>query len=319
MIRIALDAMGGDYAPQETVKGAVEACREIPLEVILVGEPSIVNKEMEIFPDNNLPISVVSASEVIRMDEPPTFAVSKKRDSSIAVAAELIKNLEADALVTAGNTGAAMVASLIKLGRIKGIIRPALAVVIPTSNGGAVLIDAGANIDCQPKHLVQFASMGNLYAQKVLKIDRPKVGLLSNGEEEGKGNELTIKTYQLLKEVDINFCGNVEGRDILKGRFDVVVCDGFVGNALLKFGEEVVNQIFSLLSPYLKRFKKKFDYQEYGGAILLGANGVVVIAHGNSNAQAIKNAIKMANDLVKSKVTDYIRQIAHVGVGFIRP
>ncbi|MFO7318720.1 MAG: phosphate acyltransferase PlsX [Limnochordia bacterium] len=309
--RIAVDAMGGDHAPEAIVGGAVLAARELPVEILLVGEESRLKPlaEASQAPAN---VSVVHASEVIAMDAHPVEAVRRQRDSSIVVAARLVKAGEADALVSAGSTGAAMACTFLEWGRIKGIDRPAISAVLPTLDGACIMLDVGAQVDCHPRNLAQFAVMGSLYAQLVLGIERPRVGLLNNGEEEGKGCELVREAYPLLAGMDdLNFIGNVEGRDILAGKADVVVCDGFVGNVVLKFAEGMGAVIFDLLReavsrstrtrlgglllrPALKELWRKMDYTEYGGAPLLGVQGVCIISHGSSNEKAVKNAIRVA-------------------------
>ncbi len=309
-MRIAVDAMGGDRAPGEIIRGAKEAARSGIAEVILVGREDVIMNELRRYPPVR-GVSVVHAEEVIEMEEQPASALRKKTDSSISVATRLVKEGIADALVSAGNTGAQMAAALLGLGRISGVQRPAIGAVIPTFKSGKLLLDAGANVDCKPHNLLQFAKMGSFYAQKIMEIPCPKVGLLNIGTEACKGNEVTLETYELLKESKLNFVGNVEARDIFQGEIDVIVCDGFVGNAVLKFGEGMVSTLFQLLdnetksswrlklgaalvAPALKKIKRTMDYAEYGGAPLLGVQGVSIISHGSSDARAIKNAVKLA-------------------------
>lgn len=331
-MRIAVDAMGGDYAPEEIVRGAVMAASELNVEIALVGDQKQLEQELHKYDLNNSIISIVPASQVIAMDEHPAAAVRKKSDSSIMVATDLVKKGEAQAVVSAGNTGAAMAAAKLRLRSIPGIERPAIATVIPTEQDKCLLLDVGANADCKPKHLLHFALMGSIYVEKIWGIDKPKVGLLNIGEEETKGNELSIATYELLKHSNLNFIGNVEGRDITRGEVDVIVCDGFVGNVVLKFGEGLASSIFQLIKgeikknwiaklgvvflvPIFKALKKKMDYTEYGGAPLLGVNGVAIISHGSSKDKAIKNAIRVAKEVVEGQVVDNICQgVAKLGV-----
>ena len=328
-MRIALDVMGGDKAPQVTVKGAVQAAREADSlgieEIILVGDSQAIKKELSSLGASNLPLSIKPAREVIAPDEAAASAVKQKKDSSIVVATNLVKEGKADALVSAGHTGAVMASCLINLKRLKGISRPAIATLVPNIKGATVLLDAGANVDCKPKHLVQFALMGSVYAHYILGIEKPKVGLLSIGEEKSKGNELTFETYRLLENSQLNFVGNAEGKDIANGAVDVVVCDGFVGNVLLKFGESFAKMIMAELKEELSRnfllklgafisrpafvsLKRRLDYSEYGGAPLLGTNGVCIISHGKSSSKAIKNALRVASEFVRHKVNQHIEE-----------
>jgi glycerol-3-phosphate acyltransferase PlsX len=324
VIRIAVDAMGGDFAPQEIVKGAVLASRELPAQIILVGDPQRLNLELKKYKEQGK-LPVVAASEVIAMDESPAQAVKTKKDASINVAVSLVKQGKAEAIVSAGNTGAIMAASLFKLGRIPGIERPAIATEFPLPAGKVLLLDMGANTDCKPKHLQQFAIMGSLYAKHTMHIDDPRVGLLNIGEEKEKGNELTRESWPLLKKLPINFIGNVESKEILQGKADVIVCDGFVGNLILKFGESLGVSVFQMLKselskgilnkiglafllPALLKLRKKVTYDEYGGAPLLGINGIVFKAHGRSKAPAIKNAIRETADAVKGDVAAKLRE-----------
>ena len=321
--RIAVDAMGGDHAPHAIVGGAILAARELAADIILVGRQEQIEPLLETYsaPPN---VSIVPASEVIAMGAHPVEAVRKQQDSSIVVAARMVKTGAADALVSAGSTGAAMACSLLEWGRIKGIDRPAISAILPTLDGACIMLDVGAQVDCHPKNLAQFALMGSLYAQIVLGIERPRVGLLNNGEEEGKGCELVREAYPLLRQSsDLNFVGNVEGRDILAGKADVVVCDGFIGNVVLKFAEGMGAVIFDLLReaigrsarsklggfmlrPALKELWRKMDYTEYGGAPLLGVRGVCIISHGSSNEKAVKNAIRVAHESVAGNIVGAI-------------
>lgn len=323
-MRIALDAMGGDFAPREEVRGAIAACRELDVQVILVGDPARIEAEMT-EDARDLPLEIVAASEVIGMDEHPAAAVKRKRQASVVVANELVRNCQADAVVSAGNTGAAMAASLLRLGRIPGISRPAIAVPMPTSTGVTVLLDAGANADCTEENLVQFAVMGALYAERVLGLANPRVGLLNIGEEETKGNALSLATYPLLAASGLRFVGNVEGCDLHRGVAEVVVCDGFVGNVVLKVTEGLASVIMAqvkdaatatvkgrlgglLLRSSLRVMRSKMDYAEYGGAPLLGIKGVSIIAHGRSNVRAIRNAIKVAARAAREGLVEAIEK-----------
>jgi len=333
-MRIAIDAMGGDFAPKAIVHGAVEAVRisKGRFEVVLVGHQDEIDAELRRhFNIKNLKISIEHASEKIEMYESPTTALKRKRDSSLAIAISLYRKGEVDAIVSAGNTGAVMAISLLKLGRIKGVARPAIGSFIPTSYGACLLIDVGANVDCKPQNLQQFAIMGSIFIGRLLEIGRPTVGLLSIGEEASKGNELTIRTHQLLKQSRLNFVGNIEGRDIMQGKVDVVVCDGFVGNILLKFGESFIHSFSTrlrqkigkrihsnigafLLKSSFKRVKRSYDWEEYGGVPLLGVNGVIIICHGKSSPKAIKNAVLEAEKTVDRKVNEYIeRELESLG------
>jgi len=321
-LKIALDAMGGDHAPHVEVEGAVLAAKEFGSQVILVGDRNVVEKELSKHNAGSLPISVRHASEVIGMDESPSKALRKK-DSSMRVAFDLVKSGEASAVVSAGNSGAAMATAMFVLRKLEGVDRPAIATVMPTLKGACVVLDVGANVDCKPSHLVQFAIMGDVYAQFILKKERPSVGLLSNGEEESKGTDVTRETHAILKQLPMNYIGYIEGRDIFAGNADVVVCDGFVGNVVLKTSEGLADAIGQMLkeeiakSPLAKlgyllskgafgRFKKKVDYSEYGGAPLLGIDGVGIIGHGGSTPKAIKNAIRVAQEFASSGANDLL-------------
>lgn len=322
-MRIAVDAMGGDYAPEEIINGTLMAAETWPdLELVLVGKQERISPFFKGMKPTN--ISLVEASEEIGMDEHPANAVRKKKDASIVVATRLVKLREADAVVSAGSTGAQMAAALLGLGRIKGIERPAIGTVLPTAEGGKLILDVGANLDASPEHLSQYALMGSIYAEKILRISNPRVGLLNIGSEEGKGNELTQKTYPLLKEAQINFIGNIEGRDVPYGRADVVVCEGFVGNVMLKTAEGLAGVFVQLIKeritstmirklgamavkPGLKEFAQMMDYAEYGGAPLLGVNGISIICHGSSKTKAIFNAIRVAQECVQVRLIEQIR------------
>jgi len=325
-VTVALDAMGGDGGVSVTVEGAVAAAREFGLAVILVGIEETIVHELSRFETRGLAIRVRHAPEVVEMDESPSVALRKKKDSSIRVAVDLVKEGEAQAIVSAGNTGAVMATGLIVLGPVTGVERPAIAAQVPTLGGYAILLDVGANVDCKPRHLVQFAIMGSVYARRILGKPNPRVGLLSIGEEETKGNELTKETFRALEEVrGLHFIGNVEGVDVFNGKADVVVCDGFTGNVALKIGESAAETMFTLFTNELSqgllgraglmllrgslgRFRRRIDYTEYGGAPLLGVSGVVVIGHGRSTAKAIKNGLRVAADCVTSRMIESIRE-----------
>lgn len=317
--------MGGDNAPQIEVAGAVAACREFGIPVTLVGDRSRLELELAKHPCSALDIDIHHASEVIGMHDSASDAVRRKRDSSVRVAFDLVRDGKACAAVSAGNSGATMAAGMFVLKRIKGIDRPAIATIFPTLKGRTLVLDVGGNVDCKPIHLVQFAIMGEVYARYVMGVSNPSVGLLSNGEEESKGNELTRETNSVLRKTSLNYAGYVEGRDIFKGDIDVVVCDGFVGNVVLKLSEglseaagrmlkaEILKSWVSKLGYFFvrsafSRFKKIVDYAEYGGAPLLGINGVGMICHGGSTEKAIKNAIRFAHEYARSGVTEHVSE-----------
>ncbi len=323
-MKIALDAMGGDYAPAVTVEGALEAVSEIQgLSVVLVGDEVELATELK---GKNYPVSSIyikHASQVVDMGEAPLTAIRRKKDSSIKVAIELVKSGEADAMVSAGNSGVVMATALFLLGKLPGVERPAIAAVMPTLKGCFILIDAGANVDCRANHLLQFAIMGEAYAKSIFNIGSPKISLLGIGEEDAKGNELTKEAFKLIKESGLNFIGNIEGKDIFLGDADVVVSDGFVGNIALKISEGLAETMtkmlkreisekstgrigYLFLKNALKSFKKKTDYSEYGGAPLLGISKPCIISHGRSTAKAIKNALKLAGEFYIKGVQDII-------------
>ena len=323
-MRIAVDAMGGDYGPAVVVEGSVAAAREHGTAVVLVGDKSAIEREISRLGASALPITIRHASQVVGMAEAASQALRRKRDSSLRVAAELVKEGEAAAFVSAGNTGAAMVIAMFVLGVLPGVDRPAIAVVLPSLTGYTVLIDAGANVDPKPRQLVQFAVMGHVYARDILGKPNPRVGLLSIGEEEGKGTDLTREAFEDLRLSSLNFVGNIEGRDIYNGECDVVVTDGFTGNVALKISEslaemlavmikqeltrDAVSKVGALLSqPAFSRFKKRIDYTEFGGAPLLGTNGACIICHGASPVKAIKNAIRVAAEWVQLNVNEHIK------------
>ncbi len=325
MITIAVDAMGGDHAPVPEVHGAVRAARNQDVNIILVGKENLIKQELAKHDGwRKLPIRIVHASEVVTMEDNPAKALRTKRDSSIRVAARLVRDGEADGLASAGNTGAVMAIAKTVLGMIPGVDRPALANAFPTIKGKpAVMVDVGANVDSSAKMLAQFAVMGDIYSRLVFHTQSPRVGILSIGEEEHKGNELTKSASTLLRTLPLNFIGNVEGRDLYTGHADVIVCDGFIGNVALKVSEGLVEVIKHMLKESLeatiaskigyvlsrqayKDFRKRMDYSEYGGAPLLGVKGVVIICHGRSNDNAIRNAIRVATEIASEHVNDRI-------------
>jgi glycerol-3-phosphate acyltransferase PlsX len=331
-IDIVLDAMGSDRSPEPELRGAILACRQLDVRVHLVGPEELLRPKLREalkkdsgprFPGDKpqrLPIFLVQASEWISMEDKAAQAVRSKRDSSMRVGLKMVRECRAGGFVTAGNTGAAMATAKMVLGSLAGVDRPALATVMSTTTGSpCVLLDVGANVDCDPENLVQFAVMGHMYAKSVLRIANPRVGLLSIGEEDSKGNSLTRDTLPLLRDLKINFIGNVEGRDLYNGRADVIVCDGFIGNVALKASEglaklvntslreslksTVTSQVGALLSQKaFKAFKKRLDYSEYGGAPLLGVRGVCIVGHGSSNERAIMNGIRVAAEFAEAEV-----------------
>ncbi len=325
-MRIAVDAMGGDQAPEAIVSGAVAAVRELRVDVVLVGPEARVREELSRH-RGAPPLEIVDAPEVIEMHESPAMALRRKRRASIVVAVDLLRERRVDAVVTAGHTGAAMGAALLGLGRVPGVDRPAIAAVLPTQTAQpAILLDVGANVDCKPHHLLQFALMGSIYASRVLGTTAPRVGLLSNGTEEGKGSELTLAAMPLLRRSGLNFVGNVEARDFFAGVADVVVCDGFVGNVTMKFGQGLALAIRNIVKEELRglrgkllrlylaplvrpiiRLYRRIDYREYGGAPLLGIDGVVIVAHGSSNARALRNAVRIAMEAVSHGFVNELR------------
>src|SRR5499425_2980671 len=326
MITIAVDAMGGDNAPHPEVEGSVLAARELGVRVLLVGQTSAVRSELGKHDWRELPIEIVPASEVITMHDHPAQAFRRKKDSSVHVAARLVREAKAHGLVSAGNTGAVMTVSRFLLGTLESVDRVALAAPFPNAKGGvSVMLDVGANVDSRPEHLVQFAVMGEIYYRATFGSRKPRVGLLSIGEEESKGNELTREVNERLKNAHLHYIGNVEGGDLFSGDVDVIVSDGFVGNIALKICEGLAVQIFGLLKKSLRSslitqfagllsqgvfrgLKKTIDYIEYGGAPLLGVRGVCVVGHGRSNANAVKNAIRVAAGLAKANMNEKIEQ-----------
>ncbi|ADI02061.1 MULTISPECIES: phosphate acyltransferase PlsX [Syntrophothermus] len=313
-MRVAVDAMGGDYAPREVVRGAVEAINKLGIEVILVGDQEIVGRELSGLDYDRGKLTVVHSSQVIGMNEHPALALRKKKDSSIVVATGLVKAGEAQAVVSCGNTGAQMAAGVFVLGTVAGVERPAIAANIPLRSGqNTILLDIGANVDCKPRQLVQFALMGSAYASVVNGSSQPSVGMLSNGEEESKGNQAVLEAHAMLKkETGINFIGNVEGRDIFVGKSEVVVCDGFVGNVVLKAVEGfmglLMDTLKEALSPEVLRLLKSFDYNQVGGAPLLGVNGVSIVCHGSSKAQTVTNGVKAAVQCVENDMVGKLKR-----------
>jgi len=324
-MKIGFDGMGGDLAPVETVKGAVEALAFKDIIIVIYGDGHKIRAELSKYEYDKTLIEVVHTTEVIENEDKPVKAIKSKEDASMVVGLKALKNKEIDAFVSAGNTGALLAGGLFKVGRIKGVNRPALCTVYPTMKGASVLVDAGANAECKPRNLIEFAQMGSLYAERVLGIPSPKVALANIGSESTKGTPLQIESYQLLEETDLNFVGNVEGRDIPSGSVDVIVADGFTGNVILKLTEGVAQEIMTglkqqimkntkgkigglFLNSNLKDFKKQLDYTEYGGAPLLGLNGLVVKAHGSSNAKAFMNAIKYAKIGVETHIIEEISE-----------
>ena len=326
-MKIALDAMGGDHAPAAAVHGAVWAARDFGLTVQLVGQPEAIKAELAKHATTGLDLPIIPASEIIEMHEHPATAVKNKKDSSMVVAMQLLKAGGSDAFVTAGNSGGALAAALFGLGRIKGIKRPALSTIFPndSQHGYCFLLDVGANTDVRPEYLVQFALMGYHYANQVLNIPNPRVGLLSTGEEEDKGSMLVQETTPLLKESQLNFIGNVEGKDIPAGLADVVVTDGFTGNVYIKGAEGVASMIQKMLRREIEKrplatvgavlargafraLRTRLDYREFGGGPLLGVNGIVIVAHGRSDAYAIRNAIRVAKQAAEKNIVGVIER-----------
>jgi phosphate acyltransferase len=320
---LAIDGMGGDHAPQSTVKGALEAIKELGVTVLITGDREVLSKELMQYEYDKDKIEIIHCTEKIENDDAPVKAVRRKKDSSMVVALNLVKEGRAEAVISAGNTGALLAGGLFILGRIKGIDRPALAPVFPHQQGASVLIDGGANTECKAAHLLQFGIMGSLYAKHILGIENPKISLANVGEEKGKGNELTKAAYELLEESSLNFTGNIEARDLPRGKTDVIVCDGFTGNIILKLTEGVFMTVFDLLKekftksfltkiaagilkPELRKIKKDYDYTEHGGAPFLGVQGVLIKAHGSSDGKAIKNALRQGKGFADEKIVEKI-------------
>jgi phosphate acyltransferase len=326
MTTIALDAMGGDHAPRAEVEGAILAARELGVRITLVGIEATVKQELNRHRHRGLPLEIVNATDVITMSDTPSHAFRRKKDSSLHVAARLVRDGKADALVSAGNTGAVMTVARFVLGTLPSVDRPALAAAFPNMKEKVtVILDVGANVDSKPAQIEQFAVMGEIYYRAIWGVKKPRVALLSIGEEEMKGNELTREASARLKQTSLNFVGNVEGRDVFRGDVDVIVCDGFTGNIALKLSEGLVEHIGGMLKKAIKSsltsqlgyalskrafddFRKRTDYSEYGGAPLLGVRGITIIGHGRSNPNAIKNASRVANELCRSRVNEKIEQ-----------
>lgn len=325
MMKIAVDGMGGDYAPKEIVAGCIQAINELDIEILLIGTQELLEQELKQYTFDAGKIHIQHTSQRITNEDKPVQAVRHKKDSSMVVGLDLLKNKEADAFISAGNTGALLAGSLLRLGRIKGIDRPAIASVYPTAKGISLLIDAGANAECRTRNLIEFGLMGSIYFEKVLGKTKPSVGLVNIGTEEGKGTQMIKECFEQFQQTDLNFYGNAEARELPNGIVDVIVCDGFVGNVILKLTEGVAMTFMSMLKeqftknllsklgaamllPSLKALKRNLDYSEYGGALLLGVNGAVVKAHGSSNAKAIKNAIRQAKVFVETEVVQEIRE-----------
>ena len=330
-MKIAVDAMGGDHGPAVVVEGAVAAVREFGASIVLVGDQAAIDGEVRRLGAEALGLEVRHASQVVSMSESPSQALRRKRDSSLRIAAELVRDGKAAAFISAGNTGAAMAISMFVIGVLRGVDRPAIAAVLPNVKGFTVLLDVGANVDPKPWHLFQFAVMGHVYARDILAVEAPRVGLLSVGEEEGKGTELTREVYEQLKESSLNFVGNVEGRDIYNGQCDVVVTDGFTGNVALKISESLAETLGSLIReeltrdwrsklgaalalPAFRRFRRRVDYTEMGGAPLLGIDGAAIICHGSSPVKAIKNAVRVAQEWSKAGLNEHIKAALDVEV-----
>ena len=325
-MKIVVDAMGGDHAPEAVVEGAVLAAREYNTKIILTGLKERIQAELDKHdPDHTLPIEIVHAEQVVEMHDIPGKALRSKKKSSMKVGLDLVKQGVGAAFLSAGNTGAVLAYSTVILRPVKGVDRPAIAIQLPTSKGISILLDAGANVDCKTNQLFQFGIMGHVFAEYILGKENPSVGLLSIGEEDGKGNEIVKETFQMLKNSHINFIGNLEGKEVYRGNADVIVCDGFTGNVALKISESLAEMIGSslklmfqsdwlsklgylLLKPKLVEFKKKVDHSETGGAPLLGVNGVVIIAHGSSSPKAIKNAINRAQELSEKNIIEHIKR-----------
>ena len=334
-MRILLDAMGGDNAPDATIKGAVSAINEVEAEVVLIGQEAVINTKVKEFYGKSLKeisprLSIVNARETIEMEDIPTQAIKRKKDSSMVVGFEMLKNGEGDVFISAGNSGALLTGATLIVGRIKGIDRPALAGILPAYHGRLVLMDCGANTNCKPLNLLQFAQMSSIYMHNTIKIENPKIGLLNIGTEETKGNELVRNSYQLLKrfskDLNINFIGNVEGREAFLGEVDVIIADGFTGNVFLKsieglgkfvkksLTESLKKNIWSIIGsvpclPAIKRFSKTMDYKEYGGALFLGVQKPVVKAHGSSDEKLFKYTIKQAEQFVNNKAVDELKNV----------
>jgi len=324
-MKIAIDAMGGDFAPQAIVEGAFLASKNHGIKVVLVGDEDQISKELSKYPTSKLPIFIHHAPHIVAMHDSPSNVIRRMKDTSVKVAIDLAREGQVSSVVSAGNSGAAMALAMYIFKKLEGVDRPAIATIHPSPKGSTVLIDSGGNVDCKAFHLVQFAIMGDAYAKYILGEEEPRIGVLSNGEEEGKGNELTREAHELLLQANLNYIGYVEGRDLNSGSVDVIVCDGFVGNVALKISEglwETIHTIlkweaqdnirakvaYFLMGRAIRRLEKRVDYSEYGGAPLLGINGNCVISHGHSNAKAIMNAVLLAQDLAKNKLNEHLIQ-----------
>jgi len=322
-MRIGVDGMGGDHAPSVVVNGAIDASREYGIDVVLVGQKGILEKELSKYKKVPSNIEIVHASEVINMDEPAAVSVRKKRDSSIVALANLVKEGKVDAMFSAGNTGAVVCAATLSLRLLEGVERPGIAIIFKGLEGTSMIIDVGANIVSKPNHLLQYAIMCDAYSKYILHKENPTIGLLNVGEEETKGTDFVKEAYQLLSSSKLNFAGNIEGRHIFDTKVDIIVCDGFIGNAVLKVSEGIAETMITLIKreinknilrqiaglaclPVFKALKKDMDYSEYGGAPLLGVDGICIIGHGRSNVKAIKNAIRVAAEFAKHKVNQHI-------------
>lgn len=323
--KIAIDAMGSDQGPRPLIAGALLAAAEFGSEIVLVGDEHLLGTELKSHPNARQLLTIRHASQVIEMDESPAAAFRQKKEASIRVAMEMVQSGEAQAVISAGHTGATLMAATLILKLLPGIDRPAIATLLPTTQGHSIIIDVGANVDCKPLHLYQFGIMGSVYAKHILARERPRVGLLSIGEEDNKGNEITKEAFQMLRKSSLNFMGNIEAKAVYRGLADVVVCDGFIGNIALKISESFAEMLESilkgaytrntrskvgylLLKPSLAPLKEKMDYAEYGGAPLLGVNGTCLIAHGASSAKAIKNALRLADRLLTHRVNAHIQE-----------
>jgi phosphate acyltransferase len=335
-IRISLDAMGGDFAPRNEIEGAIDALRTVNnrFEVVFVGPKDEIEDLLTEYSAKNLNYSIVNATQVIDMKDSPVSALREKKDSTITVGLNLHKNREVDAFVSAGNTGAVVSASTLILGRLQRVSRPTIGAFLPSEKGLTLLLDAGAVTDCKPHFLYEFAIMGSLYAQLMFNCEKPRIGLLNIGEEESKGDELSKSAYKLLENSSLNFVGNLEGRDILQGKADVVVCDGFTGNVILKFAESVIGLLKNKFKSYadrgvrqkvwmgmmrgtLRSILKEFDYQEYGGVPLLGVKGITIIGHGGSTPKAIKNMILKADEMIRKNINERIESALET-IGTVR-
>jgi glycerol-3-phosphate acyltransferase PlsX len=325
-LRIALDAMGGERGPEEMVAGAIQAVKESDLNVTLTGDKNLLNRILRKHPESGSRVEVVHSTQVIAMDESPFEAIRRKKDSSIVKAFDLVKSGNADAAVSAGNSGATMASAIRSLGRLNNVSRPGIASIFPTLKKPLVIMDVGANVDCRPQHIFQFGVMASAFSNNLFGIEKPSIGLLSIGEEGGKGNVLVKSAHELFQKSSLNFLGNVEGRDIFQGNVDVIVCDGFIGNITLKVSEGLAEAIITMLKNEMAKsfmakvgyrlakhafdsFRKRVDYAEYGGAPLLGLNGTGIVCHGRSNAKAIMNAIKVAAEMVRNNVNEHITQL----------